>query len=127
VDLLPREQGAKVAVKPCGICVGEEAWGHDLVVPERRAVAVAAGTWPDATADEAGRLARHYIPTRYPDAHASGHAGDHYRRADADTAAADARRILAAVDAAWATGQTSGRCQGSRRTSAAANRATAST
>jgi HEPN domain-containing protein len=96
------EQAAQLGVKALLHGVGAEAWGHDLVVLERRAVDVVASAWPHATADEAARLARHYIPTRYPDAHASGHPGDHYRRSDANTAAADARRILAAVDAAWA-------------------------
>ena len=51
--------------------------------------------------EPAARLARHYIPARYPDAHASGSPSSHYTEADAAQAGADARRLLAAVDAAW--------------------------
>jgi HEPN domain-containing protein len=53
-------------------------------------------------ADAAARLARHYIPARYPDAHASGAAADHYRASDALAGLGDLDTVLAAVDAAWA-------------------------
>lgn len=57
---------------------------------------------PWAPPDESGRLSRHYIPARHPDAHPSGAPGSHYREADATQALADAERVLGAVDGAWA-------------------------
>lgn len=97
------EQAAQLGVKGLLHALGEDAWGHDLVRLERRLVAAAGALWPRDTADESARLSRHYIPTRYPDAHASGEAGEHYSKSDADGALADARTVLAAVDAAWAS------------------------
>lgn len=96
------EQAAQLAVKGVLHGLGEEAWGHDLVMLEGRAVEVLSSCWSRPTGDEAARLSRHYIGTRYPDAHASGEPGSHYTRADAQEALADARTLLGAVDAAWA-------------------------
>ena len=47
------------------------------------------------------RLGRHYIPARYPDAHASGPAAAHYGQTDADEAIRDAEHIIRFVDEAW--------------------------
>lgn len=95
------EQAAQLAVKGLLHGLGEEAWGHDLVVLEQRAATALAATWPGGVADPAARLSRHYIPTRYPDAHASGEPGAHYRASDAEQAMDDARAVLTAVDGAW--------------------------
>jgi len=56
---------------------------------------------PSAEGDAMRRLGRHYIPARYPDAHASGPAAAHYGAADAVEAIRDAEQILAFVDASW--------------------------
>lgn len=95
------EQAAQLAVKGFLHGVGAEAWGHDLVVLFDRAAAVAGDLLPPSLAPGAARLARHYIPARYPDAHASGAPGSHYTSDDARSAAADAHSILDAVDSAW--------------------------
>lgn len=96
------EQAAQLAVKGLLHGLGEEAWGHDLVVLVQRAATALGPAWPTETADPAARLSRHYIATRYPDAHASGEPGAHYRAGDAEQAMADARTLLAATNQAWA-------------------------
>lgn len=95
------EQAAQLALKGLLHGLGDDAWGHDLVVIEARAVAALGSAWPRPTSSEAGRLSRHYIPSRYPDAHPSGPPGSHYDLADADHSLADARTVMAAVDTAW--------------------------
>ncbi|CAN5574616.1 hypothetical protein BH23ACT7_BH23ACT7_24690 [soil metagenome] len=97
------EQAAQLAVKGLLHAVGEDAWGHDLALLEGRAAAMIGRSWSTGIGDAAARLSRHYIATRYPDAHASGDPGAHYRKADADQALEDARVVLAAVERAWET------------------------
>lgn len=81
--------------------LGLEAWGHDLVVLESRVKSSVGDLWPQAATDAAARLSRHYIATRYPDAHASGSPSAHYTRADAEQAERDAGTVLAALVNAW--------------------------
>ena len=94
------EQGAQLAVKALLHAIGTGPWGHDLArlgeMVAREGVEV-----PPAMADAMRRLGRHYIPTRYPDAHASGPAGAHYGASDADEALGDAEAIVAFVDRVW--------------------------
>ncbi len=59
------EQAAQLAVKGLLHAAGLEAWGHDLVELESRFREPLGAAWPDST-EQARRLARHYIPTRYP-------------------------------------------------------------
>jgi HEPN domain-containing protein len=93
------EQGAQLVVKGLLHAVGEHeaAWGHDLVLLERRASELFGGDWPPGLDQASARLARHYIPARYPDAHPSGAPDEHYTGADADQARADAQSIHEAV------------------------------
>lgn len=49
-------------------------------------------------ADAFRRLWRHYIPTRYPDAHPGGATGTHYGETDAREALDDAQLVLRTVD-----------------------------
>ena len=51
--------------------------------------------------DALRRLSRHYIPARYPDAHASGPPGSHYGEADAVEAFRDCEAIFGFVDQTW--------------------------
>ncbi|MDQ3639979.1 MAG: HEPN domain-containing protein [Actinomycetota bacterium] len=95
------EQAAQLGLKGLLRGVGAEAWGHDLVVLHARAVEELAQAWPVGLDEPAARLARHYIPTRHPDAHASGSPSSHYTPADAIQAAEDAHRLLGAADDAW--------------------------
>ncbi|MGH2760858.1 MAG: HEPN domain-containing protein [Actinomycetota bacterium] len=95
------EQAAQLAVKAFLHGVGQAPWGHDLVVLGRAFALVMAEGWPPDSDQPLARLSRHYIPARYPDAHPSGPAGDHYRREDADEAIVDASRIIDLVDRSW--------------------------
>jgi HEPN domain-containing protein len=93
------EQAAQLAVKGLLHAVGAHAaaWGHDLTLLEARAASTFGADWPSVS-DPAARLARHYIPARYPDAHPSGSPEEHYTAADAGDALADALAVLVAVD-----------------------------
>lgn len=94
------EQASKLAVKALLHGLGRGPWGHDL----RRM-----GDWlpeagvnvPAELADAMRRLGRHYIASRYPDAHASGPPGTHYGASDSDQAIADAGAILEFVGRSW--------------------------
>lgn len=92
------EQAAQLAIKGLLHAVGLAPWGHDLVALEARVGEALGAVWP-GQADAALRLARHYIPTRYPDAQAGGVPAERYGPGDADAARAHADAILAAVDA----------------------------
>ena len=95
------EQGAQLAVKGLLHGLVRGPWGHDLVrlaeLLDDAGVAV-----PADVGDACRRLGRHYIPARYPDAHASGPPGMHYGSRDAEEALRDAGLILALVDGRWA-------------------------
>jgi HEPN domain-containing protein len=82
-------------------CADERfALGHDLVRLCEE-VGAAGVDVPTDVSDSMRRIGRHYIPARYPDAHPSGPAADHYGAADSSEALEDARRVLGFVDATW--------------------------
>lgn len=87
--------------RACCTRAGLEAWGHDLVTLDARLREQLGDAWPVVLCEHAARLSRHYIATRYPDAHASGTPGDHYTESDATQAHDDAVAVLRAVDGAW--------------------------
>ena len=94
------EQAAQLAMKALLHGVGRGPWGHDL--PRFADMAGEAGIKVSGEViDAMRRLGRHYIPARYPDAHAAGPPGAHYGEADADEALRDSALILAFVDGAW--------------------------
>lgn len=94
------EQAAQLATKALLHGLGRGPWGHDLV--RLGELAREAGVEvPDEIAAVLRRLGRHYIPARYPDAHAMGEPGAHYGDSDAREAIADAEAVLAFVDRAW--------------------------
>lgn len=94
------EQAAQLAVKGLLHGMARGPWGHDL--PRLGNMLVEAGLDVSADAlDRMRRLGRHYIPARYPDAHASGPAGAHYGAADSAEALDDAKTLLALVDGIW--------------------------
>ena len=96
------EQAAQLFVKGLLHGLGLEAWGHDLVALSERARTEIGDSWPSNLDPCAARLSRHYIPTRYPDAHASGPPSSHYTTTDSVQAAADAEQIARAVQDCWA-------------------------
>jgi HEPN domain-containing protein len=94
------EQAAQLAVKGLLHGLGRAPWGHDLV--RLGAMLAEAGIEPPLPVSDAmRRLGRHYIPSRYPDAHPLGPPGDHYGAADVREALSDADAIIAFVDATW--------------------------
>lgn len=95
------EQAAQFAVKALLHGVGSGAFGHDLVDLGARMAEATAEPLTDQTADILNRLSRHYIATRYPDAHPAGTPAGHYGAGDADTALADADAVLEVVARRW--------------------------
>ena len=94
------EQAGQLALKALLHGLGRGPWGHDLV--RLGEMARAAGLEvPEEVAATLRRLGRHYIPSRYPDAHAAGPPSAHYGPEDAREAIADAERVLAYVDRTW--------------------------
>ena len=94
------EQSAQLAVKGLLHGLGLGPWGHDLVGLSER-LRKAGLELPESARDAVLRLSRHYMPARYPDAHAAGSPGDRYGPADATQALDDARSLLELVDEAW--------------------------
>lgn len=91
------EQASQLSIKGLLHAVGAPAWGHDLVDLGDRLAVEFDRELPSDLADSLRRLSRHYIPTRYPDAHPSGTPGGHYGTTDADEAITDAQRVLTTV------------------------------
>lgn len=96
------EQSAQRAFKALLHGLGRGPWGHDLIRLGRE-TENAGLTLPAGLQDTLARLARHYIPARYPDAHPAGSPASRYRAADSAEAIADADRALAFVDASWSS------------------------
>lgn len=94
------EQAAQLVVKAVLHGMGQAPWGHDLV-QLRDGLIEASIDVPSHVSDRMRRLGRHYIPARYPDAHAAGSPGAHYGKADSMEAIADAEAITAFVDGTW--------------------------
>ena len=94
------EQAAQLGLKALLHGLGRGPWGHDLV-ELGRACAAAGADPPDDLSSRLLRLSRHYIPSRYPDAHAAGAAGDRYGPADSSEAMEDAETTLRFVDERW--------------------------
>lgn len=97
------EQAAQLGVKAWlhGAGLGPHAWGHDLPELGRRLAEQSAAPLAVDVGDALKRLSRHYIASRYPDAHPGGTPGGHYSAADADQALGDAVLVLAEVDRRW--------------------------
>jgi HEPN domain-containing protein len=94
------EQSAKLAVK--GLLHGLERGPRRGDLVRLGAMLAEAGIEPTAPVSDAmRRLGRHYIPSRYPDAHPVGPPAEHYGAADVREALSDAYEIIAFVDATW--------------------------
>jgi HEPN domain-containing protein len=85
---LAQQSGEKV-VKSVHEMSGAEAWGHSVagLLEELDEV-------PAEIMDAGRGLDKHYIPTRYPNAHPEGAPGDVYTDREAELAIADARRVF---------------------------------
>lgn len=91
-------QAAEKAVKAVYQHVGAEAWGHAVsalleqlaqVLPREQVAAVS-----PALVDLARELDKHYIPTRYPNAHPQGAPFEYYTRAEAERAITHAEELF---------------------------------
>lgn len=95
------EQAAQLAMKALLHGLGRGPWGHDLL--RLGEMAVEAGVaLPEDLAEALERLARHYIPARYPDAHAGGNPATRYGRRASEESLLDAQLVLEFVDEQWA-------------------------
>jgi HEPN domain-containing protein len=83
------QQAAEKAVKAVHESAGVEAWGHSVTELLRGLDGI-----PADLLDTARALDKHYIPTRYPNAHPAGAPGELYTASEADRALADAESIL---------------------------------
>lgn len=85
-----------MALKGLHLARGQVAWGHsiqDLLAGLPGGMEVPEELW-----EAAKILDKHYIPTRYPDAHPSGPAARAYTRGEAEEAIRLAERILRFVE-----------------------------
>ena len=94
------EQSAQLAFKALLHGLGRGPWGHDLIRLGRDTEDAGVEVPPDLK-DALARLARHYIPARYPDAHPAGSVSARYRASDSAAAIADAQQALDFIDASW--------------------------
>jgi HEPN domain-containing protein len=101
--VLQAEQATQWALKALlhGVGRPQEARGHGLL-----SLAEACARWAGLSLGEEdrqalARLARDYLPTRYPDALPEGTPMGHYGHADAEQARVTAIRIVEAVRATW--------------------------
>lgn len=94
------EQSAQLAVKGVLHAAGRggRARGHDLVRLVETAAQDAALPLSEDVRRASIRLARHYLPSRYPDALPGGTPRRRYTPSDAKEAIADAETVLQAVD-----------------------------
>ncbi len=100
---LHAEQAAQQAVKGLlhGVGAGAGARGHDLTALGALAEEALGANLSEELRTALGRLSRHYLPSRYPDALPGGAPGDHYRQDDSRQAVTDAVAVLGFVDRWW--------------------------
>ncbi len=100
---LHAEQAAQQAVKGLlhGVGAGADSRGHDLTALGALAAEALRATLSDQLRSALGRLSRHYLPSRYPDALPGGAPGDHYGQDDSLQAVTDAVAVIGFVDRWW--------------------------
>lgn len=85
-------QAGEAAAKALHMRLGQIAWGHS--VAQLLVELPGPAQPPAALLDRAKVLDRHYIPTRYPDAHPAGSAFENYTKGDANQALESAEEVL---------------------------------
>lgn len=95
------EQSGQFAVKALLHGMGAGAWGHDLVQLGRSIEEVVEEPLPRGITEALARLSRHYIATRYPDAHPGGTPREHYTAADVEQALEDVDAVHGLVERMW--------------------------
>ncbi|MDW7977627.1 MAG: HEPN domain-containing protein [Candidatus Caldarchaeum sp.] len=87
-------QSAEKAVKALLYTVNEAPWGHSVRVLLERYVEKSRNSEAASLLEFARELDRHYIPSRYPNAHPHGTAFEAYDSTTSERAVQYARRIL---------------------------------
>lgn len=82
-------QAGEKAVKALHEAAGVEAWGHSIA-----GLLGGLDEVPSEVVEAGKRLDKHYIPTRYPNAHLAGAPGDLYTGQEAAWALADAEAVV---------------------------------
>jgi len=100
---LHAEQAAQQAVKGLLFAVGagSRARGHNLSAVGAAAAEAAGTALLDPVREALVRLARHYLPSRYPDALPGGAPVDQFTTADSAVAISDAECVAGFVSGAW--------------------------
>jgi HEPN domain-containing protein len=101
--VLHAEQAAQCALKALlhGVGRPQEARGHGLLSLADRCARLAALSLNEEDRLALTRLARDYLPSRYPDALPQGTPMAHFGPADAEQARRTADRIVEAVASTW--------------------------
>ena len=86
------QQAADRAFRAVFQKMGGDAWGHS-VAGLLNALPASVAPAPELV-DAAEELDRHYIPARYPNSHPEGAPFEHYRKGEADRAAANAEKLI---------------------------------
>lgn len=86
------QQAAEKAAKALHMRCNQIAWGHSVLQLLRELPAEHQA--PEELLDRARVLDRHYIPSRYPNAHPSGASHEYYIREDAEKAVRYAEEVL---------------------------------
>lgn len=87
-------QAGEKAVKGLLYNVNEAAWGHSIRVLLERYAERTGERGVEEILNDARELDRHYIPSRYPNAHPSGTAHEAYDREASQKALECAQRII---------------------------------
>jgi len=87
-------QAAEKAVKALLYNVNEAPWGHSIRILLERYIEKASSSQAISLLEYARELDRHYIPSRYPNAHSSGTAFEAYDSKTAERALECSREFL---------------------------------
>lgn len=87
-------QSAEKAVKALLYSVNEAPWGHSVRILLEHYSQKTGERIPEETLSHARELDRHYIPSRYPNAHPSGTAHEAYDEETSTRSISSAEKIL---------------------------------
>jgi len=88
------QQAAEKAMKALLYSLNEAAWGHSVRILIERYIEKTGDRDAEALLSDARELDRHYIPSRYPNAHPSGTAHEAYDQKTSENAIKSSERIV---------------------------------